>query len=332
MATIALTLEEIEELSREVLHFNGCDDLNTDALVRTIVTAERDGSASHGLFRLPGYVASLRSGKVNGKARPSVDNKLKAVVKVHGDNGYAPIAIETGVPVLAAAAKLLGVAVMTMTNTYHFAALWPEVEALAEEGLIGLACVCTQPFVAPAGGTEALFGTNPIAFAWPRPGKMPVVVDMATAAMAHGEIQVAAREGEVVPTGTGLDAQGRETTDPGEILKGVLLPFGGYKGSAIALMVELLAAGAVGDCFSFEGEALDNGDGGPTVGGEFMLAISPEMLAGSDWAEHCEIFLERYEAIEGARLPGLRRHNNRQSTAPRQINADLVERIRSLKT
>ena len=103
MATIALTLEEIEELSREVLHFNGCDDLNSGALVRTIVTAERDGSASHGLFRLPGYVASLRSGKVNGKARPSVDNKLKAVVKVHGDNGYAPIAIETGVPVLAAA-------------------------------------------------------------------------------------------------------------------------------------------------------------------------------------------------------------------------------------
>ena len=330
MATIALTLEEIEELSREVLHFNGCDDLNTDALVRTIVTAERDGSASHGLFRLPGYVASLRSGKVNGKARPSVDNKLKAVVKVHGDNGYAPIAIETGVPVLAAAAKLLGVAVMTMTNTYHFAALWPEVEALAEEGLIGLACVCTQPFVAPAGGTEALFGTNPIAFAWPRPGKMPVVVDMATAAMAHGEIQVAAREGEEVPTGTGLDAQGRETADPCEILKGVLLPFGGYKGSAIALMVELLAAGAVGDCFSFEGEALDNGDGGPTVGGEFMMAISPEMLAGPDWAGHCEKFLERYEAIEGARLPGLRRHNNRQTNAPRQINAELVERIRAL--
>ena len=161
---------------------------------------------------------------------------------------------------------------------------------------------------------------------------MPVVVDMATAAMAHGEIQVAAREGEEVPTGTGLDAQGQETADPGEILKGVLLPFGGYKGSAIALMVELLAAGAVGDCFSFEGEALDNGDGGPTVGGEFMLAISPEMLAGPDWAEHCEILLERYEAIEGARLPGLRRHNNRQSTAPRKINADLVERIRSLNT
>ena len=331
MATIGLTLEEIEELTREVLLFNGCDDLNTDALVRTIVTAERDGSASHGLFRLPGYVASLKSGKVNGKARPTIDNKLKAVVKVHGDNGYAPISIETGVPVLAAAAKSLGVAAMAMTDTYHFAALWPEVEALAEEGLIGMACVCTYPFVAPAGGAEALFGTNPIAFAWPRPGKTPVVVDMATAAMAHGEIQVAAREGEAVPLGTGLDARGQETTDPKKILDGVLLPFGDYKGSALALMVELLAAGAIGDCFSFEAQAVDNGDGGPTIGGEFMLAVSPEILGGSDWVEHSELFFDRFEAIEGARLPGQRRYINRLSAAPRQINASLVKRIRALK-
>ena len=331
MATVGLTLEEIEELTREVLLFNGCDDLNTDALVRTIVTAERDGSASHGLFRLPGYVASLKSGKVNGKARPTIDNKLTAVVKVHGDNGYAPISIETGVPVLAAAAKSLGVAAMAMTDTYHFAALWPEVEALAEEGLIGMACVCTYPFVAPAGGAEALFGTNPFAFAWPRPGKMPVVIDMATAAMAHGEIQVAAREGEAVPFGTGLDAQGQETTDPNKILDGVLLPFGDYKGSAVALMVELLAAGAIGDCFSFEGQAVDNGDGGPTIGGEFMLAISPEILGGSDWAEHCENFFDRFEAIQGVRLPGQRRHINRLSAAPRQINAKLVDRIKALK-
>ena len=160
---------------------------------------------------------------------------------------------------------------------------------------------------------------------------MSIVIDMATAAMAHGEIQVAAREGEAVPLGTGLDAQGQETTDPNKILDGVLLPFGGYKGSAVALMVELLAAGAIGDCFSFEGQAMDNGDGGPTIGGEFMLAISPEILGGSDWAEHSELFFDRFEAIQGARLPGQRRHINRLSAAPRQINSKLVDRIRALK-
>jgi len=332
VSTVSMSLQEIGELAVRVLSHNGCDAANTEALVRTVVTAERDGSLSHGLFRVPGYVASLRSGKVNGKARPIVNHRTPAIVSVHGDNGYAPLAIERGVPVLAEAAKKLGVAVMAVTHAHHFAALWPETEAIAAHGLIGMACVCYTPFVAPAGGNKPLFGTNPISFAWPRPGKEPMVIDMATAAMAQGEVQIAAREGHSVPLGTGLDANGKLTTDPNEILKGMLLPFGGYKGSAIALMVELLAAGAVGERFSFEAAEADNKDGGPPRGGEFMLAISPELLAGPDWAEHCEGFFRRFEAIDGARLPGARRHRNRQSNAPRHINAELVARIRALCT
>ena len=330
MNTVSLTLQEIEDLARRCFSQNGCDADNTEALVRTVVTAERDGSLSHGLFRVPGYVASLRSGKVNGKAKPKVSNKTPAIVSVDGDNGYAPLSIERGVPALVKSAQALGIAVLATTNVYHFAALWPETEAIAAHGLVGLACVCYTPFVAPAGGAKALFGTNPISFAWPRPGKSPMVIDMATAAMAHGELQISAREGRSVPLGTGLDANGQLTTDPAEILKGVLLPFGGYKGSAIALMVELLAAGAIGEQFSFEAAATDRKDGGPPRGGEFMLAISPELLAGEGWAEHCEAFFERFQAIEGARLPGTRRHTNRLSDAPRAINTELVERIRAL--
>ena len=329
-STVPLTLDEIGELATRAFSQNGCDAANTQALVHTVVTAERDGSLSHGLFRIPGYVASLRSGKVNGKASPKVSHRTPAIVSVHGDNGYAPLAIERGVPALAEAAKKLGIAVMSMTHAHHFAALWPEVEAIAAHDLIGMACVCYMPFVAPHGGTKPIFGTNPIAFAWPRPGKDPIVIDMATAAMAQGEVQIAAREGHQVPLGTGLGPDGQLTTDPNQILKGVLLPFGGYKGSAIALMVELLAAGAVGERFSFEAAEADNKDGGPPRGGEFMLAISPELLAGPDWSEHCEGFFRRFEAIEGARLPGSRRHKNRFSMAPRKINAALIERIRAL--
>lgn len=328
--TVPLSLEEIGEIATCVFSENGCDEANTGALVRTVVTAERDGSLSHGLFRVPGYVASLRSGKANGKASPVVKHNTPVILNVHGDNGFAPLAIERGVPVLAEAAKKNGVAVMAMTHTHHFAALWPETEAIAEHGLIGMACVCYMPYVAPHGGNKPLFGTNPISFAWPRPDKHPMVIDMATAAMAMGEVQIAAREGHSVPLGTGLDADGKLTTDPSAILKGMLLPFGGYKGSAIALMVELLAAGAVGERFSFEAAEADNKDGGPPRGGEFMLAISPELLAGPDWARHCEGFFQHLEAIDGARLPGSRRHKNRVSTAPRQINADLVGHIRAL--
>jgi delta1-piperideine-2-carboxylate reductase len=156
---VSLTLDEIAALATRAFSQNGCDEANTQALVRTVVAAERDGSLSHGLFRLPGYVTSLKSGKVNGKATPRIDHRTPAIVTVFGDNGYAPLAIERGVPPLVAAAKKLGVAVMTLTHTHHFAALWPEVEGLARQGLIGLACTAYLPVMAPHGGKRPLLGT-----------------------------------------------------------------------------------------------------------------------------------------------------------------------------
>src|SRR5579864_4558945 len=123
MHTVSLSLQEIEELARRCFSQNGCDAENTEALVRTVVTAERDGSLSHGLFRVPGYIASLRSGKVNGSACPTLSHRTAAIVRVDGDNGFAPLAIERGVPALVKAAKELGVAVMATTRTFHFAAL-----------------------------------------------------------------------------------------------------------------------------------------------------------------------------------------------------------------
>ena len=183
--TIAMSLAEIETLALSVFRAQGCDEDNTAALARTVTTAERDGSVSHGLFRVPGYVASLQSGKVNGSAQPKVSHELASVVSVDGDFGYAPLALERGLPVLAEAAEKTGIAVMRVVNNFHFAALWPETEYLAERGLMGLACTAFKPTVAPAGATQAFFGTNPLSFAWPRPGQTPLAFDMATSCLLY---------------------------------------------------------------------------------------------------------------------------------------------------
>ena len=172
---------------------------------------------------------------------------------------------------------------------------------------------------------------TPVSFAWPRPNKTPVVYDMATAAMAMGEVMVAARDGHKVPVGTGLNKEGKETIDPKEISKGgVLLPFGGYKGSAIAMMVELLAGALVGENFSYETAAKDNNDGGPPSGGEFILAISPEKIAGVGWEKHSDEFFKKMSSMDGVRLPGARRHKNRLDKGPRKINKELIEKIKKL--
>jgi len=331
MTTTALSLDEIYSLAKQTLLHNGCDEMNAEAVSKTVTHAERDGSVSHGLFRIPGYTAALRSKKVKGDARPTNHFRTQNAIRVDGDYGFAPTAIQVGIPALVETTNKHGVGVLAITNTHHFAALWHETEALAEHNLIGIACTAYMPSVAPAGATKPLFGTNPISFAWPRKNKTPVVYDMATASMAMGEVQVAARDGHKVPMGTGLDKNGEKTDDPAAIANGgVLLPFGGHKGSAIAMMVELLAAGLVGDLFSFEAKVADNKDGGPARGGEFIMALSPQLIAGDGWNEHAEKFFTEMESMDGVRLPGQRRHNNRLDTGPRNINTELVEKIRSL--
>ena len=330
MSTVSLSLDEIFNLAKKTLLANGCDDETASILSDLIMKAERDGSLSHGLFRLPAYVSGLKSGKINGKGKPEIKKISPSVIKVLGNNCLAPVVLNKGIPELIKAAKENGIAVLAINNSHHMAAMWPETEMIAEQGLVAFACTSYKPMVAPAGGKKSLFGTNPISFAWPRKGKTPVVYDMATASMAMGEVQVAKREGYKVPLGTGLSKDGKETTDPGEIADGgVLLPFGGYKGSAIAMMVELLAGSLVGDNFSYETAAKDNNDGGPPSGGEFILAISPDKLSENDWDKHSNEFFDKMKSMDGVRLPGERRHKNRLDKGPRNINEELVNKIKS---
>ena len=331
MKTVSLSLEDIYNLAKKTLLSNNCDDETASILADLIKNAERDGSLSHGLFRLPAYVSGLKSGKINGNGKPEIKIISQSVIKVLGNNCLAPVVLKKGLPELVKAAKENGIAVLAITNSHHMAAMWPETEKLAEEGLVAFACTSYKPAVAPAGAVKALFGTNPISFAWPRPGKTPVVYDMATASMAMGEVQVAKREGHKVPIGTGLTKDGKETTDPGEIVDGgVLLPFGGYKGSAIAMMVELMAGALVGDNFSYETAAKDNNDGGPPSGGEFIIAISPEKTSNGNWDKHGNEFFKKMKSIGSVRLPGERRHKNRLDKGPRNINEELINKIKSL--
>jgi len=320
MADMSLSLDAVHDLAKTSLKTHGCDEENAMAVADTITAAERDGAASHGLFRLPGYVAALKSGKVNGTARPSMRTLSPGVLQMDGDGGFAPFAHQQSRGAFADCTRAQGIAALAIINTYHFSALWVEVEPLAAQGLCVFAFTAFKPAVAPAGGSKPLFGTNPMAFGWPRPDGSPVVFDQASAAMAKGEVMIAARDGHELPPGVGVDEDGNPTTDPEAILKGSLLPFGGHKGSCIAMMVELLVAGLIGEAFSFEAAARDNNDGGPPQGGELMLAMDPGRFGDADgWAAHAEGLFEQMTAQEGVRLPADRRYGNRQRTVKEGI-------------
>lgn len=316
MSTTQMSLEEIHALAKTTLMTHGCDAENAGAVADIVTKAEGDGCHSHGLMRLAGYAATLKSGKVNGTARPTITKLAPAVVQVNGHNGLAPYALAQGRAHLIEAAKTCGIAAMPLIGIHHFAALWTEVEPVAEAGLVAFACTSYKPAVIPAGGTKALYGTNPICFGWPRKDGPPMVFDQASSVMARGEVMLAAREGHALPEGVGVDEKGNPSTDPNAVLKGALLAFGGYKGSSIAMMVELLAGGLIGESFSFEAALRDNADGGPPQGGEFMLAMDPNLFGdATGWANHAEKLFDKIKEQDGARLPGERRHSNRTETA-----------------
>lgn len=315
---VRLSLAEVAELAAKAFASHGVSTEQARAVVDTVTAAERDGCQSHGLFRVPGYLASVRSGKVVPDAVPVVAKIAPGVIKVDGAGGFSPLAIERGRALLVETARSQGIAAEAITNAHHFAAVWPEVEALADQGLVAFAFVSSMSFVAPAGGTEALYGTNPMAFGWPRAGAPPLVFDQSSSASARGEILLHLRDGLPLPDGWGIDADGHPSNDPASVLAGAQLPFGGYKGAAIALMVELLAGALVGEVFSFEATERDNHDGGPSSGGELIVAIDPSRCVDAtqrnDQLRHAEHLFARILDQEGTRLPSDRRYANRLRT------------------
>ena len=317
MTVVRLSLSEISALGERCLSHNGCDRANARAVANTMMLAERDGCHSHGLFRLPGYVASLRSGKVNGEASPTLETLGPATLRVNGDGGYASLPLECGLSPLAGLASQQGLAALALVNVFHFAALWLEMEVLAARGLVAFAFVGSSAKVAPSGASKAFFGTNPMAFAWPRPGREgPMVFDLATSAMARGEIQIAARDGREVEFGVGLDANGAATRDASAIINGgVQLPFGGYKGSSLSLMVELLTAGLLGEPFGARAAQALPIDGGPNRGGQLIIALDPAHFGDANgWSAHCEAFFSSLLGLDGVRLPGDRRRVHRRES------------------
>jgi len=236
-----LSLDELHALAKQSLLASGCDDQNATAIADTVTTAERDHCHSHGLLRMPGYMRSIKSGKSNGKADPHHEQIAPAVLRMDGDNGFTPLSHKRGAGPLTELARAQGIAALAIVNTHHFAALWPEIEMLTEANLCAIAVTSAFPIVAPPGGKLPLFGTNPIAFGWPRKNDHPVIFDQATAAMAHGEVRVAEREGRSLPEGVVLDSEGNPSTNPADVRGGSLLAFGGTKGALLSMMVELLA-------------------------------------------------------------------------------------------
>lgn len=325
-----MTPDALRGLVARALENAGTAPANAASVAAALVQAEIDGQKGHGLARVPAYAAQARAGKVDGRATPRAVRVRPAAVVVDAADGFAYPAIDLAIAELAAIAPAQGIAIAAIRHSHHFGVAGRPAERLAEKGLVAIVLGNSPKAIAPWGGRQALFGTNPIAFAAPRRRDAPLVIDLSLSKVARGRVMMAAQKGEPIPADWALDRDGNPTTDARAALDGAMLAMGDAKGAALALMVEILAAALTASHLGFEASSFFTADGPPPRVGQVLLAIEPEAPSGGAFAERLETLLAAMLAQPGVRLPGARRLASRAQACTLAVDPGLLAEIEAL--
>ena len=332
MARIGIT--ELVRVAQRALRRAGASKPMADATARGLVEADAQGLATHGVTRVPTYVAHLKSGRVRGDVRVRIVSQKRAVSLVDAGDGLAFPACERAVAESVRRARKYGIGAAGVTNSHHSGALGLLLAPVAAAGMSGLAFSNASAAIMPWGGSKPMFGTNPVAAVFPRRDAPPLVIDLSLTQVTRGQILLYQKAGKPLPEGWGMDADGRPTTDPQKILfGGSLHAVGGMKGTMLALAVEVLTCALTGAMLSHQGESMHQGSGPPLRLGQFFVAIDPQGLVGTEaYYDRVDTLVAAMLADKGVRLPGIRRTDAR-AAAERdgiEISDELWAELRAL--
>jgi (2R)-3-sulfolactate dehydrogenase (NADP+) len=306
-----LTIAQATDLATRALRKAGAGEAMAASTARALVLAESQGIASHGLSRVPQYATHLRNGRADGAAQAEVTRRKGAAVLVDAKQGLAFPACDLAVQEAVATARELGVCFVAITNSHHAGVLADHLRAAADAGMVALGMANSPAAMPAAGGRHPIFGTNPVAAAFPRRSGQPLVIDLSLSEVARGKLMVAAKEGKSIPLGWALDKEGNPTTDPKAGMEGSMLPVGAAsssKGAMLALIVELLVTALGGAQFGFEASSFFVDEGNAPRIGQAFIVIDPGALAGKDvYYGRMETLVAEMLSDEGVRLAGDRR-------------------------
>ena len=303
------------------------------AAARHLVQAEAQGLPTHGMSRVPFYCSMLRNGRADGTAHPAMVRDRAAACLIDNRDGLPYVAVEWALGEVIQRARRNGIAFAGIRNSSHVGVLGIHLLAVAEAGLVGFAFTNSPAAIPPWGGSKALFGTNPVAAAFPRRNADPIVIDLALTTVVRGRIMMAMRKGERIPEGWALDRHGKPTTDPKEAIEhGSLFPIGGAKGAMLALMFELICASLTGAAIGTEADSFFAEQGNKPRIGQAFIAVDPGALAGSEkFAERVETVVSTMLSDPEVRLPGARRFAaERAAQAGIEVPDDLLAQIEKL--
>jgi hydroxycarboxylate dehydrogenase B len=268
--------DELETFSERLLSTGGMPADDAKLVARLLVKADLRGYPGHGVTRVVPYLAWIKDGTIKLDPKPKVEHEGKISAVIEGHHYIGQVVAHTGMTIAIQKAKAHGAGIVTIRHASHSGRLADYMEMATDAGLIGMGAVSVGSGTTTLyGGMERITGTNPMAFGIPARNGRPIVLDFATAAMSMGEIQKRVAKNQAIPDGTILDGHGKPTNDFKTFRgppRGVFLPFGGYKGSGVALMTEIL-----GGLLSGNGLAKQWWDkGGHGINGLFLQAIAVE--------------------------------------------------------
>lgn len=331
--TTRMSLDEVYRFVMELMINCGASEENAAPVAKSIELAEADLIRNIGLGYLPKYLEHLKCGKVDGKAVPEVTQTAPSAIKVNAKSGFAHSAIEKGMGLLKELTEKNGICAMGIGNSYAAGVLGHIIEPLARDGFMAMMFTNAPAVMAPWGGNRPVFGTNPMAAAIPSKDRLPVVIDQASSVTAKVSIFDRAKSGQPLEPGWAIDKEGNPTVDPHEALAGCLLPFGGYKGAGLALLVEIFSVALTGSTWSFKASSFADNEGGPPNVGQFIFALKPTLYGSENFEGYVEEVFREILDQQGTQLPCDERLLARKKTAAAGVVIDskLMDKLNSYK-
>lgn len=301
-----VSMDQATEAAYAALLAHGAASDHAAATANSLIGAEAMGTPGPGLSHLPDYCDALLMGRAYGDARPLLERITPALLRIDAQAGFPHLGVEEAWDELVAGVWTHGIGMLALRNGFTVGSLSYFAMRLAENH--GLACLIAAnagPAVIPmSGGARPMFSTNPIAFGMPVEGAAPVIVDQSASETAMVNVRQAMEDGEDLPEGWALGPDGQPTTDPQAAMNGALLPYGGYRGANMALMVEMMAAGLTGAAWSHEAGSFYEGSACPRTG-LTIIAFDPAMPGGGSW--HMSNLVAQMNQEPNGYIPGARK-------------------------
>lgn len=289
--------QDLMRVAAVLLEGGGLRSEDAEVIARDLVEANLRGIDSHGVSRIPMYLERIRRGVVNPRPHIGVHRVAPAVALVDGDDGMGFLAAHRAMDEAIALAAESGIGLVGVRNSTHFGMAALYVKQAIEKGYIALAYTNSSPALPVWGGRNAFLGASPFAAGVPAGKEVPYVLDMAMTVIARGKIRMAAVHGESIPLGLALDADGAPTTDAKKAFEGVCLPFGGAKGAALAMLMDLLAGVLTGANYGGEVKSLYFDHSEPQNVGHLFVAIRPDLfLTKEEFEARMDTFVTRAKA------------------------------------